>query len=234
MTRTVHSYRPRPFYRNVGVATTVFSLVMGLLSICAALFFAEDEALPQRLLTAAIFATFYAAFLSLGVWLILFYRRYRLEISEHSVRQRGVITDRIVDPRAVEQLKWRCYPAGGSVRVTSPEERLTIELGNFERLERSSIIDFFHHSVAAEHHQGWDAFQGRFKDTPRRRKQNRRALLILTYALALHSIAFLLMWIFQLGHQFLLMSLVNAAAFVYFYRRRNDGSELKEEGMTEG
>jgi phage shock protein PspC (stress-responsive transcriptional regulator) len=103
----------------------VFFAVMGVASTLAA-YFNVDGSFARPKLAALIFGVFWLAFTCLAIWMLLAYYRSRLFVGANSLRQIGVLRDRQVRFSQVEQLKWRRFPQGGSVRMGGDLQYLAI------------------------------------------------------------------------------------------------------------
>ena len=228
-TRSTTCFRLKPYFRNVGISCTALFSAIGLASVFMA-YFNVDGSFPNPLHAATSFGLFWACFVLLGVCLLLLHRRYRLFVTEDSVRQRGVVSDRTVTLSQVRELKWRRYPAGGSVQLSATDGRLKIDLGNFVQSERDELVSFLLESVPEGRQLGWSKFQEQFQDSPERRMRSRRSSQVVSLLLGIHSVAFLVFWGLGLGNQYLVVAIVNAAFLVYFRRGLRIRSLPQENG----
>lgn len=229
VTSSTTCFRLKPYFRNVGVSCTALFSAIGLASVNMA-YFNIDGSFPDPLLAATSFGIFWACFVLLGVWLLLLHRRYRLFITEDTVRQRGVVSDRTITISQMRELKWRRFPAGGSVRLSATDGRLTIDLGNFVQSERDALVSYLLERVPQSHQLGWSRFHEQFHDTPERKMRSRRASQIVSLLLGFHSVAFLVFWGLGFGNQYLVVAIVNAAFLVYFRRGLRIRSQPQENG----
>ena len=140
-------YRMRPYFRIVGIICTVFFAVVGVASTLVA-YFNVDGSFARPRLAALIFGLFWSAFTFLGVWLLLLYYKYRLFVSDLSLRQKGVLLDRRIDLNFVDELKWRRFPAGGSIRLSGMFGVLKIEFGNFNIVDREELVSVLRHAIS--------------------------------------------------------------------------------------
>lgn len=217
-------YRVRRYFRNVGIASTIGFALMGLTSVFAS-YFNVDKSFARPLLAAAIFGVFWSCFVLLGCWLILFSRRYRLYVDGDSIRQVGVIRDRSLSLSTVNEIKWRRYPAGGSVRIATLTDVMKIDFGNFESDVRKHVISLVRDRTDDARQIGWSEFQRQFEDSPERKVRARRAIGMLIGIFSLHAIAFLVLWGLRFGNKFLFASILNAVFAIYLLRHRNSGSK---------
>ena len=171
-------YRMRSHFRNVGLICTAFFAVVGLVTTFAA-YFNVDGSVARPKLAALIFGLFWSAFTLLGIWLLLLYHRYRLYFNDSSLRQVGVLRNKQAQLNLIDQMKWRRYPQGGSIRITGSFGVLTIELGNFESRQREQLIARIRELITDSKQVGWQAFTEQYADTPQKRQRSRRAMLLL-------------------------------------------------------
>jgi hypothetical protein len=223
----------RPYFRNAGGACTAFFLVVGFVSTFAA-FFNIDGSFPRPKLMALVFAMSWSLFVLLGVWLLLLYYRYRLFVNDTVLRQVGVMRKQHADLSLVNELKWRRFPSGGSVRLSGSFGILKIGLGNFGSADRDRLIAFLRQAIGDANQQGWDEFRRQFDDTPEKRKRARRFRFWLAIFLIANAIAFAVAWMMGFGAMHLPMSIVNAVVGGYWLRMYIRNEEKKEASSLTG
>lgn len=221
----------RPHARNVGVACVVFFSVVGFASVYTA-YLDVDGSIPRPMLAASIFGVFWGFWVLLSAWLILLYRRYRLDVSEVAVRQRGVLLDRTISLDTVQTVKWRKFPKGGSVRLEGIDEKLSIEFGNFVSDQRDELIEFLWSKLPEERQVGWSAFQKQFTDSPERRAKAKRIGFVFAVFFALHALVFFAFACLDFGNEYFMFAAINAAMVGYLVRKRRD-SEESEAGLVQ-
>lgn len=145
-------------------------------------------------------------------------RKYRLLVGESEVRSVGIFREKSIRYDEVRELTWRCMPQGGSVRLDWANGYIRIDLGNFSAADRASITARLRHSIDASRQQGWEVFQDRFGDSPKRRAQTRWTIAVIPLFLAANAIGFFVMWLNEQGHQYLAMALINVVATFYSVR----------------
>lgn len=224
---STHSFRASPYFRNIGWVCTAFFLVVGFVSTFAA-FFNIDGSFPRPRLFALVFAIFWSSFVLLGVWLLSFYHRYRLFVDDSTLRQVGVLREQRAAFDRVNELKWRCFPRGGSVRLSGSFGVLKIELGNFGSADRERLTALLRQAIDDANQQGWNEFRRQFDDTPEKRKRARRACFWLAIFLIANAIAFAVAWMMGFGAKHLPMSIVNAVVGGYLLRMYIHNEEKKE------
>jgi hypothetical protein len=208
----------RRYFRNVGGLCGIFSLLMGTLSTLMA-WFNVDGSFPRPMEMALVFGTFWSAFFLLGAYLLLLYHKYRLFVQDHEIRQIGVFTERVVNSRLIQEIQWRRFPQGGSVRITNSTDVLKIELGNFEAPDRETLIAHLRQAVDDAKQVGWEAFSEQFADTPQKRQRARRARLLLAIFFIGHAVAFFIVFLLGIGGEYLGFSIVNVILGGYLIRR---------------
>jgi hypothetical protein len=148
-------FRPRKYYRNVGVLCLVFFLGM---MICSVVAFVLQGPPNQNIYTAFFICGLWGFMSCLMVWLLLVYKRESLHILEEKIIQQGVIRSKTVELREITVLHWKCAPSGGSVILCSPSNTIKISLGNFEPEQRQSLIRFFRLITPGEIQRDWKPF----------------------------------------------------------------------------
>ncbi len=214
-----HCYRMRPYYRNLAVVCTIAFAVMGGVSTAAA-YFNFDGSFPNPGLAAWIFAVFWSAWVLLGAWLLLVYCRYRLFTNATSLRQVGLVRERYAQFDLVQELRWRRFPEGGSVRLAGPFGVVKIELANFNSAERTQLISFLRGAVDLSRQTGWEAFYRQFEDPDVRQERTRRDRRVGGVAYLAIAVGLLIAWIAGLGVVNLPASIVTAAVGGWMLRNR--------------
>ncbi len=209
----------RPYYRNVGLSVILVAGGMTIVSLIA--WCTQPPNDPVRM---PFVITIFFLFTLLGVYLLLLHTRYRLLVADSMLRQIGVFRDNQVDLDAVDELKWRRFPQGGSVLMTGRTTFLKIELGNFERADRQSLVEFLRRSIPESQQTGWQQFDEYFSGTPEKEKQATRVYFLLLAVFGAHTIAFGIMWAIGAGLQYLVFSGINAmmVAYMLWSRRRKE------------
>ena len=116
------------------------------------------------------------------------------------------------------------------MRLSGPDSILKIELGNFGHCQRDELIACLRAAISDDRQVGWSEFQRQFQDSPERRMRTRRATWAISLVLALHAIAFMVLWVLRLGHQYLFIAIANAAFLVYFHRGIRNRRLASENG----
>jgi hypothetical protein len=213
-------YRAKRDFRNVGIACTLLMSGMACLSIWAWC----NQPPNDRVNMPGVISLFFA-FTTLGIWLFLFYIRYRLCVNDAGLLQIGVIARKQISFERVNELKWRCWPGRGSVKLSELACSVSIGLDNFSGDDRDRLIAFLRNSVNESRQRGWAKFSRQFQDKPKQRAVSRRIGYLLIALVFAHAIGFFVCWLVGLGLQFLIFGLVNAVAgacFLVFHRKRSD------------
>lgn len=204
----------RPYYKRVAICCTVFFLVMGVFSVFVAATNA-DGSFESPLLAASIFGVFWGAFILLGIYLWLFSRRYRLEITEDAIEQIGVFTKRRVSFHELQNAKWRNWPQGGSIKLTTADARLSIELGTTD--SRDSLIDFLHGRIPTSIQTGWSRF---LYDKEQINAQKSLSPFWLGIMFYMFAVSFVAAWLTGMGGVNLLAAVVNFGFATYTVTRK--------------
>jgi hypothetical protein len=124
----------------------ILSVVVGLTDSSVA------NPVQFTLLTGGVFGfmTFIAA-LS-----IVEHRRYELRIEGNRVAQRGLIRQTSIALTPTTEAEWR-WPRPRIVLRTA-NEQLKIDLTNFDRADKLSLIRFFRNKIPADRQRNWDGF----------------------------------------------------------------------------
>ncbi|MCA9237971.1 MAG: hypothetical protein KDA44_21005 [Planctomycetales bacterium] len=204
-----HTYRLRPYFRNVGIVCTSLFLCALVGSVLAAYFNIEGS-FARPALAIAFFSVVFGSFTLLGVWLILAYLKYRLFLNDNAICQVGVLQTKSIALNAIHELKWRLFPQGGSCVLTSLGTKLKIEFNNFTNAEKAELITYLHQSVASDRQTNWDHFHDRFLvNSPERARQQQSSKRILILAIFGFAAVFGVAWISGRGFQYLVISIVN-------------------------
>lgn len=222
-----HCFRLRPHFQIVGLAIAV--LCSGL--ACFA-YVVSTRPAPNNANNMAGLIFLFLGFASIGLWLFLSHVRYRLFLNDNELLQVGVILRRRIRFNTVKELKWRCWPQGGSVRIADLMTSDSIELGIFNAENRERLITLLRQSVDESRQQGWAEFAVRMLDRPKTKARSRRAAWFFIALFAAHAIVWLVFWAFGWGVQYLLYSILNAGGVVYLcrsLRNRTDGTSKKKD-----
>lgn len=222
-----HCYRMRPYYRNLAVVCTIAFAVMGGVSTASA-YFNVDGSFPNPGHAAWIFGVFWSAWVVLGIWLLLVYCRYRLFRNATSLCQVGLVRERNAQLDLVQELRWRRFPAGGSVRLAGPFGVVKIELANFNSAERTQLISYLRGAVDLSRQTGWQAFYRQFEDPEAKRERARRDQRVGGVVCLAFAVGFLAAWIAGLGVINLPASIVTGAVGGWRLRNYLSTCPLKE------
>ena len=208
-----YRYRLRASLRNLGVVGTAFMVGMTLLSVAAWLRQPANNQVNMPFVISILLL-----FSALYIYFLLLYHRYRLFVADSSIRQTGILRDKHVDLSMIQELKWRCFPQGGSVRLSGNSSELKIGLGNLEKQDRLQLIDFLRLTIAESKQVGWQKFNDQFANTPERQKKSIRAQVLFALIFGAHTLAFGTIWAIGGGVQFLVYCVINAGMAVYLLR----------------
>ncbi len=93
-----------------------------------------------------------------GLWILLASRREAIILSGSRFVNRGLFGERSFDLSEVEHLKWRNWPAGGSIAVRVAGRKIGIEISTYETTARLRIIEYFYRGIPADRQENWPAF----------------------------------------------------------------------------
>lgn len=208
----LHRYQMRPYFRNVGISVVLFSGGMTIVSLIGWFNQAPNDPVNMPLVVA-----FFFLFSWLGIYLFFLHARYCLLIGDSTVRQTGVFGVQQVDLSSVIELKWRCFPEGGSVVLKERTSSLSIELGNFEQKDRQNVIEFLRRNIADSRQTGRQPFDETFSDTPEKKRMSIRIHFILVLIFVVHAVVFGVLWASGAGLVFLFCGGLNAIGAAYLW-----------------
>ncbi len=133
----IHTYRVRPYLRNLGIVFACFCMVIGTLSTTAALLNAGGS-FRDPMLSALGFAVFWLIFSFVGFALLAHHHWYRLCANEDSLLQITLFKRRKIRLADVRELKWRCFPKGGSVQLCDTIGRLRLDPAKLVKQRRAA------------------------------------------------------------------------------------------------
>ena len=157
----------------------------------------------------------FGAFAAMGALALLSYYQYRLYVSDAGLFQKGVFRKQRILLRDVDELKWRQFPVGGSVRLAGTFGVAKIEFGKFARDERKLLVSFFRERIALDKQVGWDEFNDSAQGARKKRKESPRSRLAVAIFFYANGIAFCGFWFAGFGLPNLVMSLLNVAMAVW-------------------
>lgn len=216
-----HSFRARRDFRNVGLANILLMGGMTCFSIWAWI-----NQPPNDPVNMPGVISLFIAFTSLGIWLLLFYFRYRLYVNDAGLLQVGVIVRKQIRFESVKELKWRRWPGRGSVKLSELACSVSIGLDNVSVDDRERVITLLRSSVSESKQTGWAKFEKQYQVKPKQLAVSRRVGYFLVALLFAHAIGFCICWLFGFGLQFLLIGIVNAVAGAWYFAALRKQSNL--------
>lgn len=163
----------------------------------------------------------WSGFTLLGVWVILANLREQLILDVERITQHGVISTKSMAIHNVTHIRWRQAPAGGSMVIHSPVNRLKVYLGNVTDSERKEIVTFFREAVDLELHEGWPEFESlqTRHATPISVRPSRSFVLVVGLIFLGFAGVFTYCWLLGIGARHLVLASINVAiAFWYLWR----------------
>ena len=207
----------RPYFKRTGVCCTLFFFAMGAFSVFIAATNA-DGGFANPIMAACIFGVFWGAFTLLGLYLWRFAHKYRLEITEDTIEQIGVFTQRRIPLLQIENAKWRNWPQGGSIKLIGLCERMSIELGTTG--SREWLIEHLRSKLPLDRQTGWDGFIGNSEKSNTKKTLSPFWLGIMFHAFAT---SFVIAWLMGLGWVNLFVALINSVFATYLMTRKITG-----------
>jgi len=206
------TYRPRRYFRNLGIVGLVFTLTMWSASVAAVLF-DVDGSFWRPGLAIAFFSVCWGGVTLAGVWLVAWYARHRLVVSDSTVLQSGVFGSKQVAFDAIQEAKWRLTPQGGRIVLTGQASSVKIEFGSYTPTERRELFSILRECIGDQRHAGWEEFHDRFiVPSPEWARQQRFVRRIMVLAVFAFGVTFAVLWVLGQGTFYLVLSLVNVLA----------------------
>lgn len=146
------TFRPRKFHLYTGLGSLLFFIVF--FSACLVMSVLD----PQRTVGYLCMSLFWLAWVLLSGYSLAEYYQTRVVLDGQTLLRHGVFATRELLLDHSVNLKWRCWPAGGSVVARSPLGRLAIDFDSFERSERVFLIEYLREHNPAPQQTGWDRF----------------------------------------------------------------------------
>ncbi len=209
------SYSLRRHFLIVGLGGTAFFSAMGVASTVAALL-NIDGSFDRPVLYATLFASFWFAFVLLGLYLLLAYRFERLYLSESGVETRGVFRKQRVRFDELLSARWRIRPRHGSLVLRSRTGKVTVSFGNYETPDREELVSSLRRACNDVLQTGWDDFESHSTRSHVHQPKNYRAVGVLLWSF---TILFTCAWLFGLGGYYAIYALANAIVAGLIVRR---------------
>lgn len=153
--------RIRKGYRNLGIVSLVFFVLMAAVSSFGVLAETPPDRRTAALCFVAAMTLFWSLWACLGCWMLLAYWRERLQVTHAKVSQQGVLRRAEMDLDGVTSIRWKTVPSGGTLTLRTPTDKLTIHFENFEPVDRLWLIRFFRSRFPDAVQDGWELFCGR-------------------------------------------------------------------------
>ena len=188
---------------------------MGIASVFVAVTNA-DGSFKQPILAAFLFGVFWGAFTFLGIYLWVFSRKYRLEITEDTIEQSGVFTQRRIAIGRIQNVKWRNWPQGGSIKLRTEDSQMSIELGTSD--SREQLIQFLHAVIPLNAQSGWDTFSYNHENSNTISSLSPVWVGVMFYVFAG---SFVIAWMIGLGAVNLIAAIINFGFATYLLARKS-------------
>ena len=209
--------------RNIALTCLPCFAAIGLGSVSLA-WINPGGNIPNPGLAAAFFGAFWGFWVLLSGYVLLLYRQYSLSIDGKRIRQVGVFSDRTFFCQNVSEIKWKRYPAGGTIWLSDQSSKLKIDLGNSTKEDRKEIIDRMRGLIAHDLQVGWEEFCQHF-ESAKKRTASKRSRKFLIGIFAFHAIVFTVMGMFVFGRQFVFAAILNSVMVAYLLRSAKRAKE---------
>ena len=143
--------RLKKSYRNLGVMCLIFFSGMMVVSFFGILS-------ESNLLDALRAVGFCGCLLVLPAMMLLAYYRQSISIQEETIIQTGIFRQRKIAFTEMAGVRWRLFPAGGSVVLRSSTEKIKIHFDNFEAQQKHPLILSLRRSLPQSIQQNWEPF----------------------------------------------------------------------------
>lgn len=141
------TFRLRKGYRNHPIVFLVFCIAMGVANAYSAWVDAPND---HRAFEAMFPAIFWGGWACLALWLLVFYHRARLQITNDRVTEGGIE----IDLDRVNSVRWQT----GGVKLVTDSTKIAIRLDNFEPAVQLRLIRFLRKRLPEEIQTGWGMF----------------------------------------------------------------------------
>lgn len=156
------TFRPRAAEKYVAMVCTAFFLVAVIVYLSIPLlddpvkhgFKREGSALFMAALGTAVFGTM--LLLSIYSWVAFYFNS--VTIADDMIEIRSVLRDRHFDLHKLQCLKWRIYPARGSVCLLAAGAKARLSLDPYSEHDRLRIIQRLRETVSPAVQEGWPMF----------------------------------------------------------------------------
>jgi hypothetical protein len=146
------------FVRRGYFTSELIALVIFVLMAFASAYGMWIETKPDRRLWGVLlFSSLWGIMAILPAWILLAYWRESLTIANGSVRQQGVVRQRELQLKDVNQAEWRLVKGGG-LKLRTSSETISIYFDNFEPAERLWLIRHFRDSLSDGIQENWPLF----------------------------------------------------------------------------
>jgi hypothetical protein len=214
-TQSTKCYRLRREYLYLGIVGSILCLILGT-GFSLAAYWNLDGSFRFPVPTAIFIVVFFLFFMLLGIWIILAYFRERLKISRDALIKHDVFHVTEISFDEITHLQW--FSMSGAILVESRFQKFKIHIDNFQKAEQIEITECLRNSVESDLQEGWDKYR-RLKsslfetaDQPVKPVSFMPVILVLIF-----SGVFLVAWWFDQGVRYLVISLINLAAAIWWF-----------------
>ena len=151
--------RAAPSFRHAGIACSCLFTLFLIGSVWAALA-NPDGSFPHPIAAGVFLGLFWGAWLLLSLWIWRFSIRYCLEITGDAIRQTTAFRQKSMRIQDIILAKWRRWPVGGSIKLKTSSQRMTIELSIAGDDPREELIAILRSRLPRDVQVGWQHFAG--------------------------------------------------------------------------
>jgi hypothetical protein len=151
-------FRPRRFYSVVGTVCLVFFSIAWIGSTVVA-WCNLDGSFESPRRDALFYAVGWLPFVVLAAWIVLFYRRGGLTLTQDSITRCGALRKKTVRLSDIVYVNWRPRLRYRCIVIGSRAGKLIVELDDFAVQDCGFIVSFLRQSVVPEMQRNWIWFE---------------------------------------------------------------------------
>lgn len=144
-------YRLHAFVLWCGLSVVAMAVLFSIVAVLTAFQVIQTNILdssPIRLAVAMI------GIVLLGAFIVAWYSKYRLVITDDEILQIGFLGPKRVNLSEVTKVQWRLFTR--DVVLWAGKSRLSIEIDALSTMDQAAVASFLHQRFPLAMHQGWE------------------------------------------------------------------------------
>lgn len=155
-----HIYRLRRDYLHLAIAFVLVGFFNWVGFVLAVYFI--DDTFAGLEFAIAFMSVGSGMVILCGVYLVLAYFKYRVLRNADTICVVGVLQTKRTSLNAIQALRWRSFPQGGSCVLISLGTKMTIAFDCFTSAETTDLVAYLHERVSSDLQTNWEPFHDRF------------------------------------------------------------------------